>query len=427
MKRVLSNKIEAVLLYEEFSVLNRASWHKLINEFSAKSGISFELTENVKTPDFFHFMSDHLTVEVDYVSEPVAQGAFNNSLKSRFTKTTFPQAGNAVSSHRSYVHVVVSNGKIDPPDPFIEDEPSPQMPFTAEAFDFASSLLRWLSTVQISSGAPLAVYWAQSDKLIETREFLKLAIDHKDQSLLVHPLFFSQMNAETGQEENGLMTWGACALIGCEIKIDYVPMPSTELTAFVDHLLAITQLTGQMVPDGHVFGRSENEEIRVKHTDEGGEPVAELFVDRCDAYGIRSQGENRADELDEFDLDDPAERAMAERIKMKRQEAVEANETEADAAPDAPAEVRELSLFEQALNQPDNWGGLKKKVDMASLRNLTRSASEHVAIERPAKVTADATDDLALEEKQPDQPHAGQQQPEQRRLLKRVGGLFSRK
>lgn len=417
MERVLSNKIEAVLLYEEFSVLNRASWHKLINEFSAKSGITFEPTENVKTPDFFHFLSDHLTIEVDYVSEPVAQDAFNNSLKSQFVKTTFPQAGNAVSNHRSYVHIVVSNGKIDPPDPFIEDQPAPQLPFTGEAFDFASSLLRWLSTVQISSGEPLAVYWAQSDKLIGSREFLKLAIDHKDQSLLVHPLFFSQKNAETGQEENGLITWGATALIGREIKIEYVAMPCDELIACVDHLLAITHLTGQMVPDGHVFGRSESEEIRVKHTDENGEPVVELFVDRCDEYGISAQFDDRANELDEFDLDDPAERAMAERIKMKRQEAVEATETPIEAPTDAHAEPRELTLFEQALNQPDNWGGLRKKVDMASLRNLTKPAAEHVAIVAPVIETADPNEDLTLQEPQ----------PEQRKLLKRVGGLFSRK
>ncbi len=414
MDRILSSKIEAVLLYDEFAILGSGIWEKLINEFSTKNGITFKATENVKTPDFFHFLSDDMTIEVDYVSEPVVAEAFENSLSSKFTKEVFPDAKDAVSKHGSYVHIVITNGQIDPPDPFIDEEPQVPLAFEAEGFDFAVELLRWLSTVQISSSEPVGVYWAQCDKLLPPREFLKLAIDFKNPSLLVHPMYTFHQNLDTGEAEHGLHTWGARCLIGAEIKMEPVALPRQELLAFVDHLIGITAVTGMMVPDNHVFGRSDDEEIRVNLTeDENGELLIELMIERCDAFGISPTSEN-SDELEQFDLDDPTERAMYERIKLQR-----------EAEKQSVSPYKEVSDFQNELQETNGWDGVKKKVDMASLRSLTRgsSADEH----------SDSNDDIlhadssVNEQFQPTEDAESETAPQQRRLFKKVGGLFQRK
>ncbi|MDJ0612278.1 MAG: hypothetical protein QNJ29_01275 [Rhizobiaceae bacterium] len=400
MERVLSNKIEAVLLYEEFAVLGPNVWHRLINDFSAKSGVSFDVTQNVKTPEFFHFLSDDMTVEVDYVSEPVVETAFERALASKFTRSTFPDAAKAVSSHRGYVHLVVTNGKIDPPDPFINEEPPQPLPYSAEGFDFAVDLLRWLATCQISSGEPMGVYWAQCDKLLGSNDFLKHAINFKDPSLLIHPMSSSRINSETGYKEYRLQTFGAECLIGSEIKIDYVPIPNEELIACVEHLIGITHATGLMVPENHVFGRSENEEIRVNHIMEDGVPLVELVFELSDEHGISKPEEEEQDALEEFDLDDPAERAMFERIKLKQEQ--ETN----------PSEDMEVSEFKDALHDEQSWRGVKKKIDMASLRSLAKGAVDQ-------SQEGVLSDDAAMTDV--DAPE------QQKRLLKKVGGLFSRK
>jgi len=401
MDRILPNKIEAVLLYDQYSVLTPSIWHKLINEFSLKNGVSFELTPNVKTPDFFHFLSDRMTIEVDYVSDPVMVGAFENSLASNYTKLLFPDANEAVEKHACYIHIVITNGQVDPPNPFIEEQnAAPEIAFQAEAFDFAAELLRWLSIVQISAGEPLAVYWAQCDKLLPSRDFLKTAIEFKNQSLMVHPVLYSEVNDETGAKENGLYTWGASALIGCEIRMDCVPLPYEELIACIDHLVAITNVTGIMVPENHVFGRAEDEEIRVHYKSENGESFVQLIFERCEAFGITRAMDEDSDELDNFDLEDPAERAMFERIKTIREAAAATVESENDHA-----------AFTKELHEQETWSGVKNKVDMTSLRNLTK-----------AVVEKEPVSDVPTGE--PDKEES--QQPQQKRILKKFGGLFSR-
>lgn len=402
MDRVFSNKIEVVLLYDQFAVISPNIWTNLINEFSAKHGVAFESTPNVKVPDFFHFLSKSLTIEVDYVTEPVVKGAFENSLASEYTKRIFPDANDMLDRHNSYVHIVITNGLIDPPNPFIEDQAeNPQIIFDAESFDFAAELLRWLSIVQISSGQPLGVYWAQCDKLLPCREFLKSAIDFKDLALLVHPMFTSQIDDETGNELHGLRTLGVNSLIGCEIKIEPLPVPPEELVACVEHLIGITSLTGLMVPENHVFGRSDGEEIRVHQRLEDGVPLIELEFERFDAFGITKTISEDVDDLNNFDMDDPAERAMYEKIqKVRDAEALLQLEESQDS---------EVSSFTEELSGNDTWDGVKKKVDMASLRNLARTTESEVVVEP-----------------EPEEDKPAEKAPRQKRLLKKVGGLFSR-
>lgn len=380
LERILSNKIELVLLHESYDALDPNVVVSLVNEFSAGFDQVFERTRFEKAPNYYHFSSGDLTLEIDFVAEPVVEEAFTSALCSHELAEDFPQADEVVKQHQCYVHICIWNGQYEPADPITGEQPPLPSNFHGEGFDIAASILRFISAVQINHSRPTAVYWVQSDRLMRTPAFLGLAIDFKDQSLLVHPSGLSEEVGEDGRTIYGLRTTGASCLIGKELALSPVSIPPSELYQCALHFVSMTRGTGLLIPDGDVFGRSEAEIIRVHHLDDpqSGEPLVQLSIEYSEAHRIGQApvAEEEEETVYEIDLDDPAEKAMHERIEAMKHAAVDA-----EPVPDA-----EVSEFEAELGGEPEWTGVQRKVDMSSLRSLTSASakSEPDSAEEPA-------------------------------------------
>ena len=363
LERILSNKVELVLLHDSFEVMDPNVLLKLVNEFAAGYEQSFERTRKEKLPDYFHFSGTKSTIEVDYVNEPVVADAFSSALQSNHVVENFTDAPRIVEEHQSYVHICIWNGVYEPVDPITGEQPPLPSEFGGADFDAAISLLRLISAVQINHSRPLAVYWVQSDRLMRVPEYLQLAIDFQDMSLLVHPWFSSGEG-----QDCSLKTIGASSLVGRELLFDPVPMPRAELYDRALHFVSITRGTGLLVPDGDVFGRSEDESIRVHHDQDpvSNEPIVRMVVEYCQQFGIGEPPiESDSEEAPEaFNLEDPAEKAMHEKIEAMRQQALE-NE----------ASAHDEAVFSEELGPSVEWKGVQRKIDMSSLRSLANSAS----------------------------------------------------
>lgn len=367
MERVLPNKIEAALLYDDYKIIESDALLRLMNEHVASSGVVFQATKASSAPYALHFHGSGLTIEVTYVESPIAPGAFASTLASPHTLSEFKEAPYAVEQHRKYIYLKIMNGEVFPPDPYMDEELEEPAPFVPQNFDFSVSMLKTLSMIHISSGHPLGIYWAQSDRLVGMQQFLKTAMDHKDLSLLVH--------LQQGKHEGVpfVRTLGAASIIGREVVIEDRIIPYEEMAAQVMHFISIVKNTGLQIPDGDTFGRDASEVIRVT-SEFGGvnnELVSRLVCERNESFGINDVVDEVVDDTPQFDLADPAERAMHERIEEMRKTA-ERQQLRENFGP-----ADDVTKFERELGDEEGWTGVRRKVDIASLRSLAgKMASE---------------------------------------------------
>ncbi len=392
MERLLPNKIEAALLYDDYKIMDPEALLRLMNEHVASTGVVFQATRASSPPHALHFHGNGLTVEISYLDSPIAPDAFAHTLASAQTQRDFKEAPYAVEQHRKYIYLKITNGENFPPDPFREEEEVEPTSFDAARFDFSVSMLKTLLMIHISSNHPLAVYWAQSDRLVGMQQFLKLAIDHKDFSLMVH--------VQHGEQEGSryVRTFGASTIIGSEVIMEDRTIPHEDMIAQVMHFISIVKNTGLQFPDGDTFGREESEVIRVSYEfdDASNVPLSRLVCERNEAHGINELPEETLDESPKFDLEDPAERAMHERVEQMRKTA------ERQELIEQLGENFDQSQFERELHGDEEWAGVRRKVDVAALRSLAGKMAPEINVQAPEK-------------------------EERPKKMRRLGGLFSKK
>ena len=395
----MTDKLEAALLYSGFESYEPNTWLRLINEFSAGYGYSFSRTRHERLPSYLNFLGHGMTIEIAFCQDPVGAENFQNSLASEITRLEFPEARDAIQSHQQYIHFAITKGETNAfePDP-IDDGRNPPA-FEISEYDFVISLLRTIMSFQIAKSPALAVYWAQCDRLFEPRGFLKTTSDLRDVSLLVHPIYFADTDVSATQAHYGIKTFGAANLIGHEVMMDPSSVPVEGVQEIILHFITMTRNTGLVMPHGDVFGRSEAESVRVLRQTESEfyNGFIRLDVEFSELYGIDKRSHGHDYEERDVDMNDPAQRALHEKIQelMAQASAAEVNlhqESDAD---------RDVELYRQDLKA--EWTGVRNKVDISKLRSLAPSNGQSLgAADEPVRA-------------------------EKPRRLKRVSGFFSRK
>lgn len=380
MERTKTNKLEAALLYSSVDTYEPGIWLKLINEFAAGFSMSFSRTKQERTPYYFHMTGHGLTIEISCAQTAIENEVFRNSLASEVTRREFPDCFTMVAGHEAFVHMSITKGEASQFDALREDDGRNPPMLDDTEYDFAAAMLCTMLTVQIASSVPMAVYWGPCDRLMEPRKFLRISADIRDNSLLVHPVYFQAEGPDAKPGRLGIKTYGARYLIGCELVMEPSQVPVEELTEMVFHFIGITRNTGLLLPDGDVFGRDESETIQINYESREGASIksVKLSILHSDKHGIDLRPEEGAETEADFNLDDPAERALHKKIEELKAQAAAAEVTlgaEQEAAKD-------VELFEREL-QPE-WTGVRKKVDMDKLRNLAGGRSEQPDASNPA-------------------------------------------
>lgn len=379
MEQYLPRNIEAALLFDSYSAFHPKELLSLLNQVVAEFDLKFRWVPREDADGTVQFVCDECGVTIDHSPVPKDASAFQFALSSGYTDLDFPNARAAVESHKSYVSIRVGRGlHIAENDTGngMAGETGTQL--DREEFDFVVMLLKSMAMVYMSRSRPLAIYWQQCDKLMSVRQFAELALEQRDISLLIHPEIITQHDDATqGETWTGFQTKGVDCLLGKEIRFEPSKVDISRLLERMIQFILKTTETGLMIPNGDTFGVDENEAIRVYHVDreDEGPGLVRLVYERCDDFGLIPEEleEGLTGDFDEVDLENPAERALQDRIDaMKKLE----NETSLENASESEASD---PAADEAWQQPEPWEGVKRRADMSSLRALTRG-DETIAV-----------------------------------------------
>lgn len=333
MKRVFPDKIEAVLLYDELVPFQPEEMLPLLNGALAQKNLppSFQRTAFEQPPGYLHYFGADITVQITQSPEPKAPEGFGGSLASGFTHITFKEAGDIVASHKQHVFITISKGVPMPDHPLLDEIGYMAAPFEEWQFDLALQMLKSIITAYFSKSEPLAIHWVQSDQMVSPERFGSVAMDADDYSLFVHPEVTWSGKMEGDNQALGFRTYGAKNFIGKEILFDETIVHFGFCYLRTLMFIAMARMSGAVVPHGETFGKDHTEIIRVRHEpdpagrDEQG--IIRLTLERSDEHDFicdddEEMVQDEPEDADEFDLKDPIQRAMYERVQqMKAQQA----------------------------------------------------------------------------------------------------------
>ena len=210
-------------------------------------------------------------VFVEWVGRPTARANFNMALNSVFNQMSAPDAAALIDRHRGLLLINVHHGA---------------MPQTAEIQALLAKMgmgqagqslpqyqerlrvMGLLAAMATEISEPTLSHWTHTDVLAGPA-----AIKHYDAGpnpLNVHPMPFRGPGTTQDQGIAGLVTFGAAAFIGREIRVRPTEVPWGEAYQHALGFIALAlHKNGYVIPDGDTFGdESHSVSYRVHHTAE---------------------------------------------------------------------------------------------------------------------------------------------------------------
>ncbi|MEM7427973.1 MAG: hypothetical protein AAF441_17915 [Pseudomonadota bacterium] len=324
MDRVLPGKIEAVLLYDEMVPFQPEDLLPVLNNALARINLppAFQRIVVEQPPGYLHYSGAGLTVQITQSPDPKAPEGFGGAVASGFTQIVFKEAREVVASHRQHVFISIVAGVPLPDHPLLDEIGYEAETLEAWQFDLALQMMKDLTCAYYSRVPPRAIHWVQSDQMVDAQRFGALAMDENDLSLFVHPGVTWSGKMVGDSQALGFRTYGAQNFIGKEIIFDETHVNFAFCYLRTLMFIAMARTSGTITPHGNTFGTDETEFIRVRHEPDpaGRDPqgIIRLTLERSDAHDFRIDGDSQAEEDDAsgFDLNDPVQRAMYERVKQ---------------------------------------------------------------------------------------------------------------
>ncbi len=228
-----------------------------------------------------------LFVSVAQNRTALAPEGFERALASPLLRMNCPETAKALARHTSNVFITVSE------DPLLgaadalklqlgmEEEAKP-----ARLVEEKIAICQRVATFLAEKLKPTVIHWCQSNQLLSREMFLGLKDMEFPSPIHVHAFLFSS-TGDPGRV--GFVTGGARYVIGREIS--FAESSADFLWAYtkaLDFLIMTRRNNYELIPDGHTFGSSKEEMIRVRHlpAKEGEVPVIELTVVRAPQFGI---------------------------------------------------------------------------------------------------------------------------------------------
>jgi hypothetical protein len=237
-------------------------------------------------------------VLISLVQEKADSEILARSLSSSYAIALSPGIEAAIESHRSYVHITVSSNHpvehvtarlLDSIAPDLRQSMEPlQTEFEAVLIERKIVVCQWIARLLTEMLPVVAVYWGQSDLVMNPDRLVAYDPEDFPSLIHVHPFLYSEETAEAGRDV-AFTTLGARYIIGREI--DFRPCRADFPWMFESTLafLRMARINNHnAIPDGDSFGRDEDEVIRVRYLppEPGFVPLIALEVERSMEHGI---------------------------------------------------------------------------------------------------------------------------------------------
>lgn len=270
------NRLQIALLYDSADAidLNALQAAFLKSELNAP-GYQYNVVEADGRTYFrcFGGRDSNVMAFVEWVDRPAVRANFDTALGSVFNQIGVPDAGALIDRHRGLLLINVQHGAM--PQSREVQTLLAQMGI-GQAGQSLPQCQEWLRVMGLLAAMateiskPTLSHWTHTDVLARPQAIKDLMCDAGPNPLHVHPLPFRGPGTTQDQGIAGLVTFGAAAFIGREIRVrpTVVSWDQAYLHALGFIALAIHK-NGYVVSDGDTFGDDSNSFCyRVHHTAE---------------------------------------------------------------------------------------------------------------------------------------------------------------
>jgi hypothetical protein len=275
MSHSFPNALQVALLYDSADPVDLNALQAAFLKSELTAGYKYNVVEADGRTYFrcFGGRDTDLMVFVEWVDRPSARAKFNTALSSVFNQILVPDAAALIDRHRGLLLINVHHGAM-PPLPEVHEllakmgvgQAGQSLPQYRERL----RVMGLLAAMATDISKPTLSHWTHTDVLARPEAIKDFMWDASPNLLHVHPMPFRGPGTTQEQGIAGVVTFGAAAYIGREIRVRPTEVPW--LQAY-EHALGFITVAihkdGYVVPDGDTFGDDSHSFCyRVHHTAE---------------------------------------------------------------------------------------------------------------------------------------------------------------
>ena len=279
MSRSCPNLLQIALLYDSANAIDiRALQAAFLKSELNVPGYKYNVVEADGRTNFrcFGGQASNVMVFVEWLDRPAVRANFNTALSSVFNQITVPDAATLIGRHRGVLLINVHHGAMSQSrevQTLLAQMGVGQTGQSLPQYQERLRVMGLLAAMATEISKPTLSHWTHTDALAKPQAIKNFMCDASPNPLHVHPLPFRGPGTTQDQGIAGLVTFGAAAFIGREIRVRPTQVPWSEA---YQHALGFITLAirknGYIIPDGDTF--SDDREsfcYRVHHT---AEPLA---------------------------------------------------------------------------------------------------------------------------------------------------------
>jgi hypothetical protein len=275
MSHSFPNALQVALLYDSADPIDLNALQAAFLKSELNAGYKYNVVEADGRTYFrcFGGQGSDVMVFVEWVDRPTARAKFNTALSSVFNQVLVPDAAALIDRHRGLLLINVHHGAM-PPLPEVHallakmgvGQAGQSLPQYRERL----RVMGLLAAMATDISKPTLSHWTHTDVLAMPQAIKDFMWDSSPNLLHVHPMPFRGPGTTQEQGIAGVVTFGAAAYIGREIRVRPTEVPW--LQAY-EHALGFITVAihkdGYVVPDGDTFGDDSHSFCyRVHHTAE---------------------------------------------------------------------------------------------------------------------------------------------------------------
>jgi hypothetical protein len=276
MSRSFPSAMQVALLYDSADAIDvDALLAAFLKSELNTSGYRYNVVEADGRTYFrcFGGRDSRVIILVEWVNRPTARANFDGALSSGFNQISVPDAAALIDRHRGLLLINVDRGDMPPAGEAQSlmaqmgmSQAAPSLPRYQERL----RVMGLLAAMATDISKPTLSHWTHTDVLARPQQIRDLMCDASPHPLHVHPLPFRGPGTTQDQGIAGVVTFGAAAFIGREVRVRPTQVPWTEA---YQHALVFIGLAmrenGYLIPDGDTFcDDSHSYSYRVHHAAE---------------------------------------------------------------------------------------------------------------------------------------------------------------
>jgi hypothetical protein len=273
------NVLQVALLYDSADAIDVHALQAAFLQSELRSGTKYNVVEADGRTYFrcFGGRDSDVMILVEWVGRPTARANFNAALSSVFNRITAPDAAALIDRHRGLLLINVHHGAHHgamPPSGEVQtlmaqmgmSQAAPSLPQYQERL----RVMGLLAAMATDISKPTLSHWTHTDVLARPQAIKDLMCDASPHPLHVHPFPFRGPGTTQDQGIAGVVTFGAAAFIGREIRVRPTQVPWVEAYQHALTFIAMAMHeNGYLIPDGDTIGdASQSYCYRVHHTAE---------------------------------------------------------------------------------------------------------------------------------------------------------------